>query len=105
VDQRCVSETGLLVQMETLKPDELGNRFTEVERVSFVGSTNEDCHPDALCNLQNLHAVPPYFGDLSILPAIENFNTPLGYYERNGLGSPSYHSCPSMREYPEPAML
>jgi len=33
---------------------------TEVQRVSFVGSTNEDCHPHPLCNLQNLHAVPPY---------------------------------------------
>jgi len=33
---------------------------TEVQRVSFVGSTNEDCHPHSLCNLQNLHAVPPY---------------------------------------------
>ena len=31
---------------------------TEVQRVSFVGSTNEDCHPHPLCNLQNLHAVP-----------------------------------------------
>jgi len=33
--------------------------YTEVQRVSFVGSTNEDYHPDPLCNLQNLHAVPP----------------------------------------------
>ena len=32
---------------------------TEVQRVSFVGSTNADCHPHSLCNLQNLHAVPP----------------------------------------------
>jgi len=31
---------------------------TEVQRVSFVGSTNEGCHPHPLCNLQNLHAVP-----------------------------------------------
>ena len=33
---------------------------TEVQRVSFVGSTNQDCHPHPLCNLQNLQAVPPY---------------------------------------------
>jgi len=30
-----------------------------IQRVSFVGSTNEDCHPHPLCNLQNLYAVPP----------------------------------------------
>ena len=27
---------------------------TEVQRVSFVGSTNQDCHAHPLCNLQNL---------------------------------------------------
>ena len=33
---------------------------TEGQHVSFVGSTNEDCHPRPLCNLRDLHAVPPY---------------------------------------------
>ena len=37
---------------------------TKVQHVSFVGSTNEDCHPHPLCNLQNLHVVPPYFHSL-----------------------------------------
>jgi len=37
-----------------------GGDDTEVQRVSFVSSTNEDCHPHPLCNLQNLYAVPPY---------------------------------------------
>jgi len=32
--------------------------LSEVQRVCFVGSTNEDCHPHPLCNLQKLHAVP-----------------------------------------------
>jgi len=35
--------------------------YTQVEHVSFVGSTNEDCHPHPLCNLQNQYAVRLYY--------------------------------------------
>ena len=34
---------------------------TEVQGISFVGSTSEVCHHQPLCNLQNLCPVPPYF--------------------------------------------
>ena len=33
--------------------------ITEVQGISFVGSTSEVCHPQPLCNLQNLCPVPP----------------------------------------------
>jgi len=39
--------------------------LTEVQRVSFVGCTNEDSHPHPRCNLQNLHAVL-YFRKLTV---------------------------------------
>jgi len=34
-------------------------RCTEVQGISFVGSTSEVCCPHPLCNLQNLCPVPP----------------------------------------------
>jgi len=37
----------------------LGVRFTEVQRVSFVGYTGGEGGSLRLWNLQNLHAVPP----------------------------------------------
>ena len=37
----------------------LQGSLTEVHCVNFGGSTNQDCHPHPLCNLQ-LYAVPPY---------------------------------------------
>ena len=39
---------------------QFGRASTEVQSISFVGSTSEVCHPQPLCNLQNLCPVPPY---------------------------------------------
>ena len=40
----------------------------EVQRVNFEGSTNADCHPHPLCNIQNPRAVPPcYFNSWETL--------------------------------------
>jgi len=39
--------------------DDAGTHATEVEGISFVGSTSEVCCPHSLCNLQNLFPVPP----------------------------------------------
>jgi len=38
-----------------------GSYYTEVQGISFVGSTSEVCCPHPLCNLQNLCPVPPYY--------------------------------------------
>ena len=37
-----------------------GRTYTEVQRVSLVGYTGGEDGSPGLCNLQNLHAVPPY---------------------------------------------
>ena len=36
----------------------VGRVTTEVQGISFVGSTSEVCHSHPLCNLQNLCPVP-----------------------------------------------
>ena len=58
-------------------------KATEVQGISFVGSTSEVFHPQPQCNLQNLCPVPPYdssFPKTKLVPFFYYNNIIMGAY-------------------------